>query len=100
LEKTKDISFGVLPTSETRMALLNQLRYGDILDGEWSQFCFEDSEDILLGDEEVVSADGLVLGCGWVAQDADHRLANRSDCRGMEEVISPVEESSLFVLQV
>ena len=61
---------------ETRIAVLSQLRHDDILNGERSQFCFEDGEDILLGDEEVMHADGLVLGCGGVVQNADHRLGD------------------------
>ena len=99
-EKTPDIGLGELSTCKSRIAMLNKLRYGDFLNGEKSQICFKDSENILLGGEEVMNADGLVLGCRGIAQDADHRLANRSNCRGMEGMISPVEEGSRFVLQV
>jgi len=99
-EKTQNIGLGELSTFKSRIAMLNKLRYGDFLNGEKSQFCFKDGEDILLGGEEVMNADGLVLGCGRIAQDADHRLANRIECRGMEGMISPVEEGSRFVLQV
>ena len=100
LQETVDIGFGKLPTSETRIALLNQLREDYILLSKRSQFRLKDSKDILLSDEEVVDADRLVLGCGWVAQDTDHGLADRSECCGMEEVIPPVEDGGLFVLQV
>jgi len=80
--------------------MLNQLRGDDALHSERSQFRLKDSEDILLSDEKVMNADGPVLGRGWVAQDADYGLGNRSECRGMEEMLPPVEEGGLFILQV
>ena len=100
LQETVDIGLGELSTCDTCVGTFNQLCEDDILHGKRSQIRLKDSEDILLSDEKVMNADGLVLGRGGVAQDADHGLADRSECRGVEEVITPVEKCDPFVLQV
>lgn len=100
LQETYKIGFGELSPREACVGAFDQLRDREILHSKWSQFRLKDSEDILLSDEKVMNADGLVLGRGGLAQDADHGVADRSECRGMEEMVPPVEECGLFALQV
>lgn len=76
LNETVDIGSGELPACEAGIALLDQLRHIDILDGERSQLRFKDGEDLPLSDEEVVDADRLVLSGRGVAQNADYGLTN------------------------
>ena len=98
LQETDEIGFGELSTREACVGAFNQLRDREILHSKRSQFRLKDSEDILLSDEKVMNADGPVLGRGRVAQDTDHGMADRGECRGVEEIVPPVEECGLFVL--